>query len=602
MNLLDFLRKFAAECTHPAGSTERIAALRDALAAYRTDNPDETVDLTALDTAAMTAFETARGGTLDAAALADMQVLADVCDATRELAAQDQAAADEIAAQAQALAARVGGDAPADPPAEGGEGDNPEGGEPAPADPPAEPAPAEPTAPAGEPALVAGARNVPARRVPLNGLPNHRRASPAGVGRDGYSWRAAADIRGIAAGQAIGDVDTLVRAAQTRMQSFSRAGMTGQHQAGIATIDRSTRNGEFVFDDGPSVEMIERLTSESRLEGGSLVAAGGWCAPSETLYDLLPGADANAGIVNVPTMTARRGGVRWPATPQFSAIYGTADASFYQTEATVIAGVTPKPCYEIPCTTYTEIRLGVAGVCIRSPILTERGFPELVSSVTAETLAAHAHKVNQRKIAAMVAGGTAVTMTTAEVTTLGTAGYTASILTAIELQVEYLRYRHRWPTNTTIEAVLPLWSRLTFRADLASRNGVPSELDVTDAQVDAWLRSRGVNPQWVYDWQDSFATGVGGDFGGTTPPKAFPTGVTMLLYRAGTFFIAESDVITVDGLYDSTLLAANMHLAYFTEEGFAVGKKDWPAIALTVPVRVSGLSGAQVAAPATSGA
>lgn len=590
MNLLDFLRQFAADCTHPAGSAERIAALRDALAGYRTEHPDEPVDLAAIDSAAMTAFETARGGELNAAALADMQVLADVCDAVRELAGVDQAAADEIAAQAAALADRVGGTPPAedDTPPEGGD-------TPPPADtPPAEPAPAEPPAPApaADPALVAGGNRLPARRVPLGNLPNHRRATPAGAGGGAYQWRAAAEIRGMQAGQDITDVDTLVRATTTRMQAFSRTGMSGEHQAGIAIIDRSNANGEFVFDSEPTRDMIDRATDESRLSGGSLVAAGGWCAPSDTLYDLLPGADANAGIVDVPTLTSRRGGVRWPATPSFATIYADANASFYQTEATVIAGATAKPCFEIPCTTYSEVRLGVAGICLRSPILTERGFPELVRTVTAEALAAHAHKVNQRKIAAMITGSTAVTMSATEAAIAAT-GFSAQLLTALELQVEYLRYRHRWPTGTTIEAVLPLWSRLTLRADLASRNGQPSALDVTDAQVNAYLRSRGINPQWVYDWQDSFATGVAGDFGGTTPPKKFPAAVTILLYRAGTYFVAESDVITIDGLYDSTLLSQNMHLALFTEEGFAVGKKDWPSIALTVPIATLGVSGPQ---------
>ena len=601
MNLLDLLRQFATECTHPAGSAERIAALRARLDEYRTANPDETVDLAALDAAGMEAFEALRtAGSPTAASLADMQALADVCDATRELAAADGEAQSQLDEQAAALAARVSGDQPAEgdgETGEGGEGDDTPPTDP-PADPPADAPPAD--APADVPALVASGRRRPL--VPLGGLPNDRRRAPSGSDGRSHRWRAAADIRGIAAGQDITDVDTLVRTAQTRLQSFSRAGAKGQHQAGIAVIDRSGRNGEFSFDVEPTQEMIDRVTDDSRLEGGSLVAAGGWCAPSETLYDLLPGADPNAGILTVPTMTARRGGVRWPVTPQFSAIYANANASFYQTEATVIAGATPKPCYEIPCTTFVEERLGVAGICLRSPILTERGFPELVSTVTSEALAAHAHKVNARKIADMVADGTAVTMSTAEVTTLGTAGFTASWLTAIELQAEYLRYRHRWAQNTVMEAVLPDWSRLLLRADLASRNGQPSELAVTDAQVVAWLRSRGINPQFVYDWQDSFATGVAGDFGGTTPPKVFPTNVSMLIYRAGTYFVAESDVITVDGLYDSALLADNMHLAYFTEEGFAVGKKDWPAIVLTLPVRVSGLSGAQVAAPATSGA
>jgi hypothetical protein len=595
MNLLDLLRQFAAENTDPAGSAERIAALRDYLGQYRTEHPDETVDLAALDTDAMAAFEELRTGDLTPQALADMQALADVCDAVRELSAQDTAAADEIAQQAAALAARVTGGEPGN---DDGEGDSGEG-EGAPADPPADPQtdPAEGTP--AEPALVAGGRRVPA--VPLGRLPNHRRRAN-GNGPDGaagYEWRAGADIRGIAAGAPIDSPAELVRAAQSRLQAFARTGAAGTHMGSIAVIDRSNRrdrNGNPIraVDEELTYGDMAALTDETKLPGGSLVAAGGWCAPSEILYDLLPGADPNAGMIDVPTINARRGGIRWPTTPQFSAIYANANASFYQTEATVIAGATPKPCYEIPCNTFSEVRLGVAGVCVRSPILTERGYPELVETTTAEIMAAHAHKVNQRKIADMVAGATANTMTASDITT---AGYTATLLTAIELQVEYLRYRHRWNPGTTLEMVMPIWARGTVRADIAGRNGQPIET-VTDAQVAAWFATRGVAVQWVYDWQDSYATGVAGDFGGTTPPKRYPANVTALIYRAGTYFIAESDVITVDGLYDSTLLSQNMHLAYFTEEGYAVGKRDWPAIALTLPVYPGGYTGAQVDPPA----
>lgn len=579
MNLLDLLREFARTNTDPAGSPERIEALRAHLAQHRTDNPDSPVDLTALDTAAMEAFDGLAAGEMSAPALADMQALADICDATRALAAEDAQATEALSAEAAALRARVNGDQGDEDDDDSGEG---EGGE---AEPVVEPVVEPEPVATPEPALVASAR-----RVPLRGLPNHNRRKTGGP-QGSYQWRAAAEIRGISAGSEIGSADELVRAATQRMQSFSRSGMSGVHQAGIAVIDRSTRNGEFVVD-GVDVRqpMLDRLTDESRLPNGSLVAAGGWCAPSEILYDLLPGADPNEGILDLPTITARRGGVRWPATPQFSAIYGQASASFYQTEATVIAGATAKPCYEIPCTTNQEIRLGVAGLCLRSPILTERGYPELVESVTQETLAAHAHKVNQRKIADVVTGATAVTMLAADVTF---AGYSATLLSAIELQVQYLRYRHRWSQNVTLEAVLPLWARGSVRADIAGRNGQPIET-VTDAQIDAWFASRGVRVQYVYDWQDSYATGNAADFGGTTPPKRYPATVTMLIYRAGTYFVAESDVITIDGLYDSTLLSQNMHLAYFTEEGFAVGKRDWPSIALTVPVFPGGYTGEQL--------
>lgn len=588
MNFLELLRQFAATNTDAPGSAERIAALRGFVDQYRAEHPEETLDLTEVDTAAMGAFEELRTGDVTAATLSDMQTLADVCDAVREVHAADQQAATELAEQAAALAARVGtGDQPAaDDTTDGGEqGDQGEGGE-------GETPPAEEVTGENVPALVASGRRSP--RVPLGALPNQRRRDTGTGDNRGrtYTWQAAADIRGVNAGSELVRPADVVEAVVARMSAFGRTSFSGSQQAGIASIRRT--RGQFTVDTDVDVDMLERLTNESRLEGGSLVAAGGWCAPSEILYDMLEGADPNAGLIDLPTITARRGGVRWPISPSFATLYASASTSFYQTEATVIAGNTAKPCYEIPCTTFEEERLGVAGVCVRSPILTERGFPELVRATIAQIMAVHSHKVNQRKIADMIADATALSIAAGDITT---AGYSATLLTTVELQAEYLRYRHRWAPSTSLELVLPIWARGTMRADLAGRNGQPFDT-VTDAMVNAHLASRGVRVQWVYDWQDSFATGTAGDFGGTTPPKRFPATLTGLIYRAGTYFVAESDVITVDGLYDSTLLAANMHLALFTEEGFVVGKREWPSIAFTLPVYPGGYSGEQIDPPA----
>ena len=56
--------------------------------------------------------------------------------------------------------------------------------------------------------------------------------------------------------------------------------------------------------------IVGHVAQQGRLTGGSLAAAGGWCSPSETLYDLAPLlADANAGLVDVPDI-----GVRTPMT------------------------------------------------------------------------------------------------------------------------------------------------------------------------------------------------------------------------------------------------------------------------------------------------
>src|SRR5699024_6488464 len=51
------------------------------------------------------------------------------------------------------------------------------------------------------------------------------------------------------------------------------------------TLARLTRDVEVIHDSHALVAAIERATDERLLDKGSLTAAGGWCAPSEQLYD-----------------------------------------------------------------------------------------------------------------------------------------------------------------------------------------------------------------------------------------------------------------------------------------------------------------------------
>src|SRR5690606_1060125 len=53
----------------------------------------------------------------------------------------------------------------------------------------------------------------------------------------------------------------------------------------------------------------ERLTASTN--AATLVAAGGWCAPSEPLYDLFTVASRD-GLLDLPTIGVSRGGVLYP--------------------------------------------------------------------------------------------------------------------------------------------------------------------------------------------------------------------------------------------------------------------------------------------------
>lgn len=543
------------------------------------------VDTAAIYDAAMARFDELQSAAKTPDVLEEMHTLADVIDAVRE---HDTAVAEaESAAQAEAdaLAARVTGPPATDDNA--AEGDAGGDGEIAPVEPDVAPLsiPTQAVAPVAPPAPVPVAARTTAPRVPLRSAAKHK--PPAA--KSGYEMRAAADIRGIPAGSKL-DMKSFAVATASRLSALRAAG-PGRRTAGIMEI-HGTSSQWISEREETDEDIINAACDEKRLPGGSLVAAGGWCAPSEVLYDFCDTAVVD-GLVNIPQIVARRGGLRWPTSPDFAAIY--AGTGFCYTEAEIIGQTVDKPCYEIACTGYNECRLGVCGVCVKIPILTERAFPELVRYTLQQVLAAHAHRMNANYIKAMVAGSTAVTIPVGTAPFAYGPGATATMLGATELMVEYLRYKRRLGMRTSMEMVAPSFARGIMRSDLAKRPGY-NGLNTTDAELDSYLRTRGVNPQWVVDYQDAFSDPAAGPttstlFGGPTPPLVWPSTVQTLIYPAGTWFNAHADVVSIDGLYDSALLQRNMHLGLFTEEGWCVSKRCNESIALTMPMCANGAVG-----------
>lgn len=376
-------------------------------------------------------------------------------------------------------------------------------------------------------------------------------------------------------------------------QAAQRAGRHVRQQFSIATMRKPFPKDLIIQGTDPEhvEEVLNRATDQHRLPGKSLVAAGGWCAPSEILYDFLE-LESRDGLFSVPEIGVARGGIQVTTGIDYSTIYNAIGWSY--TEAQDIAGtyaVTDdtahlhpgsgssgdKPCYTIPCPTFTDVRLKLAGLCLTAGLLQQRGYPEIIARTLRGALVAHDHKMSIRVINEIVSGSTAVTMTS------GTVGTLAPLLTAIELQVEHYRYSQRLARNTTLEAVFPYWIRGAIRSDLALRTGVEL-VNVTDAQINTWFTSRGIAAQFVYDWQP--LTGAAGDF------IQWPTSVQFLLYVAGTWVKGTSDVITLDTIYDSTLLGDNNFTALFTEEGYLVAKRGTDSRVITVPVCSTGATGA----------
>jgi len=325
-----------------------------------------------------------------------------------------------------------------------------------------------------------------------------------------------------------------------------------------------------------STEEIDKVFAhagdETRLEGNSLTASNGWCAPSEIMYDL-PNNEVVDGVLSVPEVQVNRGGFKHTTGLDWSTLY--AGVGFLQTEAQAISGTT-KTCYEVPCPSFVDERLDAIGICIKVPILLETGYPEMVTNITARSMVAHQYKVNASVISRIVtAAGAARDFTTDLGSTV------VDTLAGVDLVLEQLRQKYRIGQNASIEVVFPVWARSVFRNDLSNRNGRGTPAAVTDSEISAHFSARHANVQYVYGWQEL-----------TTSAVAFPTALNFVAYPAGTFVKGVSNVINISAVYDAASLAVNIYTGLFMEQGLLVAKMNYEAVQATVGVNYAGRMGA----------
>ncbi len=428
----------------------------------------------------------------------------------------------------------------------------------------------------------------------------------------------AAGLLGIQAGEVYAGNEDIAFALIKNAQSFGTRGAPGQRQT-MAQFKRS-RGAELSVDTenvNETNKIIRFARDEKRLsggslskawaqsvqaDGGSLTAAAGWCAPSENDYDLCRNWDAPVGFIDLPTVTATRGGINYTDEPTFPEIYANAIAggggSNFLTEAQVIAD-TAKTCSEIPCPTFENRRLDVMALCIRVSFLQAAGYPEVVSAWDAGLRAAHEAEMNRLIIADLLArAGAATVIADPDPTALIQDSFTSALLSGVEIAAEDIRYRYHMAWNATVEIVLPHWVLAQVRADISRRNGY-NGLNTTDAEIAQWFATRNVRPQFVRGWQDGLITGnvLNAAFPGgiAAPPylTAFPSTVNFLAFPAGSVVVARQDVVTLTNVYDAASLAVNEFTSLFAEEGFA-NLYPCPGQRLyTVAGCVAGVTGAQ---------
>lgn len=405
---------------------------------------------------------------------------------------------------------------------------------------------------------------------------------------------AAANVPEFTAGQRLADMSEVAAAFLSRVSGAPQNKATSKTavmnmtpnatRQGVARIKRQER--EFAVNGDMSVDQqfqnIMDAAKAYRESGKSaLTAAAGWCAPSETLYEFCE-LETTEGLIDVPEVTARRGGISFTKGPDFMTLFSDPDFGFIQTEAVVEAGETPKPCYEIECPSFTEVTLDAIGFCITAGLLTNAGYPELVRRVLNLAGIGHARRKSQSTINRIsTAIGTAIDWTEVG----GAAGSgTADALGAIELQALRIRQSLAMAPDAPIEGIAPYWGRAAVRHDLSRRLGITDPFRITDADVDGYLAVRNIRMQWVYDYQMLTTTN-------TSTWTAFPATMEIMLYPAGAFVRLVNDVISLDAVYDHDMLTGNQYTAAFFEEGIAVANTCGFGVKVQVALNYNGSAG-----------
>lgn len=390
---------------------------------------------------------------------------------------------------------------------------------------------------------------------------------------------AAADIPGMSAGARI-TLNDVARAMHLRARSLpSRSA-----RVNVATFTMPY-DAEHTITDGTNpalvASMLDNIANPKRLmQGNSLVAAGGWCAPSEIIYDFVA-LESTDGLIDLPSIRINRGGVK---IPDFLAFGAANDALFTWTEEDDIAALDNdggeedylKATARIPCPEFTEFRLEAEGLQITHGNLTDIAYPELGARFLALALNGHLHRLSAAKIAKIVADAVAFNPTGIGSDVGG------DVLSAVDLVVANLRSLFRLANSALVETVFPAWTAGLMRSNFAARAGVPMT-NITDADVLAHLAARNIRAQFVHGYQNLVVGGV--------LATQWPTTLQFLAYPAGSYVEGNGGSIDLGVIRDSRLNETNDFSLAFTEQFYLVMRRGAQALKVNVDTNVFGVTG-----------
>ena len=402
--------------------------------------------------------------------------------------------------------------------------------------------------------------------------------------RDWYrSLTAGAEISGVSAGAPFSSATEVGKAFQTRARALLQSRTPGRTVVANAHLNGL---GDVVTKATGAVETNRRLLQaidtyiaerDNPERRRDTVTAAGFCGPCDTITDFCEPEVADQ-LIDLPSIGIGRGCIEWYPAVDFREFDDYLGGEYCHDD--LVEGV-EKPCPEIPCPEPVEEQACVVTACATADIVSNWSMSEWTERYVRGILTRHQIRLSNATLARMEAGSEAVLYAAAD---FAGWGFTAALLSAIEVQAEDIRADSYLGMGDTIRVVMDRWVRSAIRADLVNRGGVDL-LSVSNRRIDEMFQERGILVTWVKNWQADHI----GQPGAQTK---FPDTVKFLIYRDGSWVRGLEPVIELSNVYDAALLKQNKLTRFFTESAFLVVNMCGDSRVVEVPVCPSGVTAA----------
>ncbi len=412
---------------------------------------------------------------------------------------------------------------------------------------------------------------------------------------------AGADIPGTTMGSDLPNMGAIAEAMAKRMHGMRRSSGGDGEQHTVATITTS-------FPEDRVLRAGESESNKIKIDGiaspEAIVAAGGFCAPLETNYEILGFGTTNRPVRDsLASFNADRGGIRWMNTPVLGDIpsydYDGADnvssMTDYDTgdypngaaisvwniaaDEDAVDGTPTKPCFRVQCIGESEAYLEAIPVCLTIGNLMARAFPELIEANNNLALVTHARFSEQRLLRKIGALST-------QVTAARVLGAARDFFNQVDKAAVAYRHRHRLDEKESLRVIVPTWLKNLIRADLVMEmpgNGDEGNFALADSKINSWFGVRNINVTWHID----------GEAGQYFAPQSagglvdYPSTVIWYMFAEGTFLFLDGGTLDLGLVRDSTLNATNDY-KMFVETFEGVAKRGVESLRVRSTLKATG--------------